>query len=68
MGRFSVAVAENASGGVDAGDFVHENAGAEAFAARMAGENIVYDLPPREGQINFRAAVSGRARAFRCAP
>ncbi len=55
MGRFEVAVAENP----DPGDFIHENAGAEAFAQRMAGENIAFDLPPKEGKINFRAAASG---------
>ena len=71
MGRFNVAVAE---GGGD-NDYVHENAGVEAFARRMAGANIVYDLPPKEGKINFRAAVRGllsldRARllAFNMAP
>jgi formylmethanofuran dehydrogenase subunit E len=67
MGRFSVAVADGvpngapdgADGGADSGGFVHENAGAEAFARRMAGRNIAYDLPPREGKINFRATCSG---------
>lgn len=55
MGRFSLAVA----GDVDPGDFVHENEGAEGFAKRMAGENVDYELPPREGKIGFRAAVGG---------
>lgn len=55
MGRFSLAVAEEA----DPGDFVHENEGAEAFARRMAGLNVDFDLPPREGKIGFRAAVRG---------
>lgn len=55
MGRFSLAVAEDA----DAGDFIHENEGAEAFARRMAGDNIDFDLPPREGKIGFRAKVAG---------
>ena len=55
MGRFSLAVAEEA----DAGDFVHENEGAEAFAKRMAGDNVDFELPPREGKIGFRAGVNG---------
>ncbi len=54
MGRFEVAVVDG-----DAEGFVHENAGVEAFAKRMAGENIVFSLPPKEGKINFRAAVDG---------
>lgn len=67
MGRFSLAVAEDAS----PGDYIHENEGAEAFARRMAGDNIAFDLPPAEGKIGFRAAVDGlfsvdsqRLRAF----
>ena len=55
MGRFSLAVAE----GADSGDFIHENEGAEAFARRMAGGDIDYDLPPREGKIGFRSKVNG---------
>jgi formylmethanofuran dehydrogenase subunit E len=54
MGRFEVAVDQGANE-----DFVHENAGVEAFAGRMAGEHIVFSLPPREGKINFRAAADG---------
>ncbi len=55
MGRFSLAVAE----GEDPGDFIHENEGAEAFARRMAGQGIDFDLPPREGKIGFRATSDG---------
>lgn len=55
MGRFSVAVEDESA----LAGFAHENAGAEAFARRMAGENIEYSLPPKEGKINFRAAASG---------
>ena len=55
MGRFSLAIAE----GADPGDFVHENEGAEAFARRMAGAGVDYDLPPHEGKIGFRASVRG---------
>ncbi len=71
MGRFSVAIDD----GADSGDFVHENAGAEAFARRMAGENVLFDLPPKEGKINFRASVPGlftldrvRLNAFNMVP
>jgi formylmethanofuran dehydrogenase subunit E len=38
---------------------VHENAAVEAFAARIAGSGVAYDLPPAEGKINFRAATAG---------
>ena len=55
MGRFSVAVVDEGN----APDAVHENAGAEAFAARMAGTGIHYALPPQEGKINFTAAYDG---------
>lgn len=54
MGRFTVAVSEGAPSG-----FVHENAAVEGFAKRMAGDNIEYSLPPREGKINFRATGPG---------
>lgn len=55
MGRFSLAVNEEA----EAGDFVHENEGAEAFARRMAGLNVTYALPPSEGKVGFTAAAPG---------
>lgn len=55
MGRFNVAIVSSGSNE----NYVHENAGVEAFAARMAGENIVFDLPPKEGKVNFRATVDG---------
>ena len=55
MGRFHVAVAEAEA----AAGFTHENEGAETFARRMAGPGIAYDLPPKEGKVNFRALDSG---------
>jgi formylmethanofuran dehydrogenase subunit E len=55
MGRFSLAVSE----GAEAGDFVHEDEGALAFARRMAGENVIADAEPREGKIGFRAKARG---------
>ena len=56
MGRFSIAV-ENAPAADGAG--VHENVGVQALAQRMAGENVVFSLPPREGKINLRTGISG---------
>ncbi len=71
MGRFHVAVDENET----AAGFIHENEGAETFARRMAGPGVAYDLPPKEGKINFRAAYSGlftvdarRLEAFNSTP
>ncbi|MDR1776644.1 MAG: FmdE family protein [Desulfovibrio sp.] len=55
MGRFSLAVSE----GSDAGDAVHENDAALAFARRMPGANILADDEPREGKIGFRAGADG---------
>ncbi|MDR0466215.1 MAG: FmdE family protein, partial [Deltaproteobacteria bacterium] len=56
MGRFYVAV-EDASAATGAG--VHENEGVQAFALRLAGENVRFSLPPKEGKINLRSAVGG---------
>ncbi len=56
MGRFTVAVEEET--GAPAGA-VHENDGAEAFARRMAGDNVNFLLPPKEGKINLRAGTRG---------
>lgn len=71
MGRFSVAVQSDE----EPGEFIHENEGAEAFAKRMAGDNIAFDLPPKEGKVNLRATVQGllcvdkkRLEAFNMVP
>ena len=56
MGRFHVAVVEDAP---DAGNLVHENEAAEAFARRMAGPGVTYSLPPHEGKIDFVAKHAG---------
>jgi len=56
MGRFHVAV-EDAAAAHGAG--IHENDGVRAFARRMAGENVGFALPPREGKINFRSRIRG---------
>ncbi|MFV0423570.1 FmdE family protein [Oleidesulfovibrio sp.] len=40
-------------------EWVHENAAVEAFAKRIAGDGVAYELPPREGKINFTAAHAG---------
>jgi len=55
MGRFRVHV----DGPASDGEWVHENAAVEAFAARIAGSGVEYNLPPAEGKINFRAATAG---------
>ncbi|BBD06990.1 FmdE family protein [Desulfovibrio ferrophilus] len=40
-------------------EWVHENDAVEAFAKRIAGDGIAYDLPASEGKINFRAEHGG---------
>lgn len=57
MGRFHVAVCDESPAGT--AEQVHENEVAELFARRMAGENVRYALPPREGKIDFVAACDG---------
>lgn len=57
MGRFNVAIQEESQEG--ARGYVHENEAAEAFASRMAGQGISWNLPPREGKIDFRAEYDG---------
>lgn len=59
MGRFNVAVLDEER---DQGELIHENQAAEAFAARMAGPGLVWDLPPREGKIDFSAEIDGLFR------
>lgn len=59
MGRFHVAVLEKNSLEGSSGSSVHENVAANAFARRMAGEGIIYDPDPREGKIDFKAAIDG---------
>jgi formylmethanofuran dehydrogenase subunit E len=56
MGRFSVAVEDDDA---PTGEFVHENAGAEAFARRMSGNNVCFSLPPKEGKLNLTAGCDG---------
>jgi formylmethanofuran dehydrogenase subunit E len=55
MGRFSIAV-EDATATPGA---IHENTGVQAFAPRMAGENVAFSLPPKEGKINFCSEIRG---------
>lgn len=71
MGRFSVAV----EGDQEQSGFIHENQGAEVFAQRMAGNDIEFDLPPKEGKVNLRSAIRGllcvdkkRLEAFNMVP
>jgi len=72
MGRFHVAV-EDAAVSNDLG--IHENEAVQAFASRMAGENVAFSSPPKEGKINLRSTVRGllcvdmkRLRAFNMLP
>ncbi len=58
MGRFHVAIQDEASSSLES-ELVHENIVAETFAKRMAGKNVGYELPAREGKIDFVAKVSG---------
>ena len=39
--------------------WVHENKAALAFAGKMAGKGVDFEEPPREGKINFKAAIDG---------
>ncbi|MCL2124075.1 MAG: FmdE family protein, partial [Desulfovibrionaceae bacterium] len=56
MGRFHVAV----QGALDAPAVgIHENEGVAAFARRMAGDNVSFSLPPKEGKINLRSTIRG---------
>lgn len=59
MGRSYVFVKGDHS---DIREWVHENDAAEAFAGRMAGENVIFKTPPREGKIDLRAARTGILR------
>lgn len=55
MGRFSVHVEGEHPGD----EWVHENDAVAAFAKRMAGDNVRYELPPSEGKITFVADCDG---------
>lgn len=57
MGRFNVAVVSENDSATDSP--IHENDAAEAFARRMAGPGIAWNLPPKEGKIDFRAEYDG---------
>ena len=62
MGRFNLAIVDDTAGQPQSSApqaQVHENEAAEAFARRMAGEGVTYELPPHEGKIDFKAACNG---------
>ena len=70
MGRAHVFLEQDTPNG-----FIHENEAALVFAKMMAGDNVVFDEAPREGKINFQAAVTGvldldleRLEAFNLVP
>ncbi len=57
MGRFHVAIQDDSEANDE--NLIHENAVAEIFAKRMAGENVAYELPAKEGKIDFTAKCGG---------
>ena len=59
IGRFDVAVVDEEAPAASGGQAANENEAAESFARRMAGPGVRYDLPPREGKIDFVASCSG---------
>lgn len=56
MGRSHVFIKEDHP---DAAEWIHENDAAAEFARRMAGDNVLYDLPPKEGKVDLRAGRTG---------
>lgn len=57
MGRSTVYVEGNTF--VDDSKWVHENVAVTAFAADIAGKNVYYKTPPKEGKIDFLAKING---------
>ncbi|MBU0698409.1 MAG: trehalose-binding protein, partial [Proteobacteria bacterium] len=56
-------------------DWIHEDEAAAAFAEAMAGEGVVFVMPPHEGKLNLSAVNDGlftveksRLRAFNLVP
>lgn len=62
MGRNRVYVCENnAHQGTD-DSWIHEDRAVQAFAACMPGAHVTVEGQPREGKVNFSAAVGGLLR------
>ncbi|MBQ7738585.1 MAG: trehalose-binding protein, partial [Desulfovibrionaceae bacterium] len=59
MGRFHVAVRTDAEKNNPSTTLIHEDEVAKTLAEMMAGKNIGYKLPPREGKIDFTAECQG---------
>jgi formylmethanofuran dehydrogenase subunit E len=57
MGRSSIYV--EGKDNVDSSQWIHENDAVTAFAANIAGSNVYYNTPPKEGKIDFYAKISG---------
>jgi formylmethanofuran dehydrogenase subunit E len=57
MGRSSIYVEGKTN--VDTRKWVHENDAVNAFAAEIAGSNVYYNTPPKEGKIDFYAKING---------
>lgn len=56
MGRFHIAVEDEGMCDVS---YIHENKAAEAFAKKIAGPGVDWQLPPKEGKITFTANHDG---------
>ena len=57
MGRSSVYVEGKTD--VDTTKWVHENDAVTTFAPGIAGFDVYYNTPPKEGKIDFYAAING---------
>ena len=57
MGRSSVYVEGKTD--VDTTKWAHENDAVTAFAGNIAGPDVYYNTPPKEGKIDFYARTSG---------
>lgn len=56
MGRLGVYATDGGRPGLQ---WIHENDAAQAFAVGMAGENVTFKEPAKEGKITFSAEIGG---------
>ncbi len=57
MGRSSLYVEGNTA--VDTSKWIHENDAVTTFAGVIAGSEVYYKTPPKEGKIDFYAKING---------
>lgn len=57
MGRSSIYV--EGKDNIDTSKWIHENDAVIAFAADIAGSDVYYNTPPKEGKIDFYARING---------